>query len=98
MYIRRTFVHLTLQEDMQKATTLDPTVPEERTQENSTFRPLTAGGIRQSIFVLVQTSLGGGQLTRKLQSTLRVSLVSCFFCGFWRFFYFDIFESVLYFC
>ena len=35
---------------------------EERTQENSTFRPLTAGGIRQSIFVLVQTSLGGGQL------------------------------------
>ena len=35
----------------------------ERTQENSTFRPLTAGGIRQSIFVLVQTSLGGGILT-----------------------------------
>lgn len=35
----------------------------ERTQSNYTFRPLTAGGIRQSIFVLVQTSLGGGILT-----------------------------------
>ncbi|CAJ1404878.1 unnamed protein product [Effrenium voratum] len=34
-----------------------------RTKENSTFRPLTAGGVRQSILVLVQTSLGGGILT-----------------------------------
>ncbi|CAK8998829.1 unnamed protein product [Durusdinium trenchii] len=35
----------------------------ERSRINKTFSPLTAGGIRQSIFVLVQTSLGGGILT-----------------------------------
>lgn len=67
-----------------------PPCTEERTQENSTFRPLTAGGIRQSIFVLVQTSLGGGQLmiTGNLQSTLRASLVCCFCVCFFDFFLF----------
>lgn len=96
------------QSDLETTTSNDgrqqwiPPCTEERTQENSTFRPLTAGGIRQSIFVLVQTSLGGGQLmiTCNLQSTLRVSFVCCFcVCVFfWLFSIFDLFESILYFC
>eukprot|EP00439_Symbiodinium_sp_Y106_P017038 s2075_g2.t1 len=43
----------------------------ERSLAQRTFAPLTAGGIRSSIFVLVQTAMGGGVLT--IAFMLRIS-------------------------
>jgi amino acid permease len=56
-----------------------------KTLRERAFSPLTAGGIRQSVFTLVQTALGGGVLTISYMLRLSGCAVGTsllFFCGF----------------